>query len=224
MDWVKWAVVASAGVTTVWLVYYTHYYLPRMLDERFRDSITAFSTAVELRFPTHVGLTKRVQALAFAVGQHLKLLPRQMRDLEMAARLRDVGLCAIPYGLVNGRTVPDWNDAEQQTYDQHAKVSGAMLEMVPTLRHLAPIVRNHHAPYNDGTTDSATGQNLPIESLILKVVSEYVWMERWQGPLLTRQTINDGRGTIFAPEVVDALWNVLPSSRVADSRQNVHSA
>ena len=86
MDWVKWVVVATAGVATVWLVYYTRIYLPRKLDERFRDSITAFSTAVELRFPTHVGLTRRVQALALAVGQHLKLSPRQIRAASPSPR------------------------------------------------------------------------------------------------------------------------------------------
>jgi response regulator RpfG family c-di-GMP phosphodiesterase len=216
---VSWIVCGAALLTTIWLVAYVMVYLPRRMEERFQDSMKAFSTAIELRFPSHEGLSLRVVGLSKAVARELRLSDSQMRDLETAAHLRDIGLCAIPYSLVNSKPTHQWDPAERLTYDRHPEVSGAMLELVPPLQHLAEIVRCHHARF-DGCGEEGTpyGRQLPIESRVLKVVTEYVWNERWQGNLIAKQRIRDGLGTEYCPDVVAALWAVLTSTRVPSSR------
>lgn len=211
-DIVTLGVLTAAFLATGWLVVYVRVLIPRQFEDRFRSSIQAFSTAVELRFPSHSGSTHRVVALSLAVGKRLGLNGRRLSDLEMAARLRDIGLCAIPYDLVNGRQMVSWSEAEIATYEQHPEVSGAMLELVPSLRRLAPIVRHHHADY----AATLPLLNVPLESQILKVVTEYVWAERDTGALLAREGIRHGRGEAYAPEVVDAFLTVLTSGRVED--------
>lgn len=221
------AVLVVAGGASLWLIYYTQVYLPRAMDERFRESLKAFSTAVELRFPSHSGLSHRVVSLSRGVALQLNLRPAQLKDLEMSAYLRDIGLCAIPYELVNGKPEEDWTEAERMTYDRHAEVSGSMLEATPSLRRLAPIVRWHHSPFASTNLIDPTqpvGSQIPIESRILKVVSEYVWLERTQGDLLARETIRSQTDVEYCPLAANALLAVLTStSGVQEPAQMVAS-
>lgn len=208
-------VLTLMTVATFWLLYHTHTILPRQLDDRVTESVKAFGIAIELRFPTHKGLSQRVIALSKAAAIQMGLSSSLRRDLELAGRLRDIGLCSIPYRLVNGLSPSDWNVAEKATYLKHAEVSGAMLELIPELSRLAPIVRYHHARF-DGADDSGVprGRALPVASRILKVVADFVWYERLQGSLIAREIIKAGRGSAYCPDASDALLSVLTSTRV----------
>jgi response regulator RpfG family c-di-GMP phosphodiesterase len=208
-------------VATFWLLYYSRIILPRQLDERTSESVKAFGIAVELRFPSHKGLSKRVIPLSAAVARQLNITKQMHTDLELAGRLRDIGLCSIPYRLVNDLSPSDWNVADKATYLQHADVGGAMLETIPELSRLAAVVRYHHARY-DGADDPTEpcGLSLPMESRILKVVADFVWYERLQGSLIAREILKAGRGSAYCPQAADALLTVLTSSRV---EQREHS-
>lgn len=215
MDSTSLSILLVGTVTSLWLVYYVRYQLPRRLDERFRESLRAFSTAIELRFPAQKGMTDEVVSLCSRLGRQLNLNDRQRNNLEMSAMLRDIGLCAIPYGMMNNKAEMDWTDAERMTFERHSEVSGAMLEMVPSLRALAPTVRFHHAEFAGiGHHDlMPTRDEIPLEARVLKVASEYVWMVRTRGELIARQAIRDGAGTAYDPRIVTALMDVLTSAR-----------
>ena len=208
-------VLTLMTVATFWLLYYSRAILPKQLDERINESVKAFGTAIELRFPTHKGLSKRVITLSDAVARQMKLGDSQRRELELAGRLRDIGLCSIPYRLVNGLAVSEWNVADKATYFAHAEASGAMLESIPELKRLSAVVRYHHTRY-DGADDPGlpSGHALPMHSRILKVVADYVWYERLQGSLIAREILKAGRGSAYCPQASDALLTVLTSTRV----------
>ncbi|MBI1755510.1 MAG: hypothetical protein HYR64_00190 [Fimbriimonas ginsengisoli] len=224
MDALSFAILAGAGLTTVWLLWYTHRRLPAELDERMRDSLQAFSKAIELRFPAFEGVGQRVRRLAVAVGREMRLDRPTLRRLELAATLRDIGLCAIPYALVNEIPEPDWTKAERATFERHPEVSAAMLEMTPSLRELAPIVRWHHASY-DGSDNwdhaSPVGNALPVEARVLKVVSDYVRLERRMGDLLARERLREGFSLQYDPLAGYALLRVLTSARAGDRERAV---
>lgn len=212
MDWGAWAVLASAAAATLWLVVYVNILLPRNVEERFFDSMRAFSRAVELRFPGQAHLSEDVEALATKVGRELGFAKDRMRRLRTAARLQDIGLCALPYALINQRPSDQWSKAEQATYDRHPEVSGAMLDLVPSLRDLTEIVRCHHARF-DGTEGCPAGQDLPIEARVLKVCVDYAWTTRHVGELIARDRVTDGSGSVYCPVVVAALQDIILSSR-----------
>lgn len=214
-------VLTLMTVATFWLLYHSRTILPRQLEERTSESVKAFGTAIELRFPSHKGLSKRVITLSDAVARQMGLSPSLRRDLELAGRLRDIGMCSIPYRLVNGLSPSEWNVADKATYLKHADVSGAMLELIPELSRLAAVVRYHHARF-DGRDDHShpRGQALPMLSRILKVTADYVWYERLQGSLIAREILKAGRGTAYCPQAADSLLTVLTSTRV---EQREHS-
>ncbi len=215
-------VIFGLGAVTLALLYYTRVELPLREDERMRQALQAFAKAVELRFPSHAGSSARVAALSRYVGEELKLDPWTLHELEMGAWLRDIGLCAIPYGLVNRKPAYSWTEADHATYARHPDVSAAMLELVPAVRRLAPIVRSHHANF-DGSSGPyfPHGTALPIEARILKVISDYVWFERRQGQLLAREALRDGAGSAYDPDVVAAFVGVIASKRVAEPTEQM---
>ncbi|MCO5297937.1 MAG: hypothetical protein M9921_13895 [Fimbriimonadaceae bacterium] len=219
MSAVAAGVLFSAALATLWLLYYVRVYLPRVMDERFGDSMRAFSTGIELRIASHRGLSDRVVPLSLLVGRRLRLPRPKLRDLEMAARLRDIGLCAIPYDLLNTKAPWEWTEADRLTYDRHPEVSAAMLELVPSLQHLAAAVRSHHFDFDPpGGRFVPSRTDIPLNGRILRVVTEYVWQERHQGALLAREVLLAGSGMEFDPKVVDALLEVLRSTRAAEPR------
>lgn len=222
MSILSWVVVASTAVSTLALLIYVRVILPRRVEERIRGSLKAFSTAIELRFPSHQGLTERVIALSLAVGRRMGLNARSLADLETAAHLRDIGLCAVPYRLINEKPPSQWTGREYELYERHGEISANMLETVPSLQRYARIVRNHHLPYEDEVTPyRPLARSLPIEARILAVVTNYTWHERHQGDFLAREALREGRGNLFDPQVVDAFLGVLTSSRARDAADSI---
>lgn len=211
------AVLSALAVLTVAMGWYLYAYLPRRLEERTFESISAFSLAIELRFPSHQGLTARVVPLALAVGRLAGLSGRRLRNLELAAQLRDIGLCAVPYRLINAKSFMRWSDSEQAVYAKHAALGASMIEKAPTLRHLAKIVRSHHA-------DAGSDPGIPLEAKVLRCVVDYIWCERWQGEMLARTQLQQGAGTAYDPRVVGILMDVLISSRAAQPAQELAAA
>lgn len=220
MDLVSWIVLATAGAATLWLVLYVNVILPRQVEERFFDSMRAFSRAVELRFPGHTHLSEDVEGMAIRLGTQLGFPKDRMKRLRTASRLQDIGLCALPYALINQKPSTQWTDADKATYDRHPDVSGAMLELVPSLRDLTEIVRCHHARF-DGSEACPVGEAIPVEARVLKVCVDYAWTSRQAGEVAAQDQIFAGKGAEYCPQVVDALAVVLRSSRVREPQHRV---
>ncbi len=218
-DSVSLGVLIIAGITSLWLIYYVKVYLPNQLEARFLESMKAFSKAIELRFPMNSGRTEEILVFAKLVGRRFSYNRSELLELELAAHLRDIGCCAIPYRVFNEKSRPDWTEAEAKVYHKHPEVSGAMLELVPSLRHVADSVRWHHARFDGANViGSPVGLDQPLNARILKVASDYVWLSLEVGQGAARKAIETGKGTEYCPEVVDEFMQVLTSSRVAESR------
>lgn len=203
------------------MVWYAYFVMPRQMQKRLKGSLKAFSKAVELRCPSHLGGTESVVRRSFAVGRILGLGSRRLSDLGMAAELRDIGLCAVPYAILN-RTdeMESWTPQDRQTYERHPEYSAAMLEFAPSLGRLAPIVRTHHVCF-DGSMGSLhpSGAELPLESRILKVVTDYGWLESTRGSAFANATLKQLSGRDFDPIVVEAMLAVLTSEGAHDYRR-----
>ena len=217
MNEISIAVLAFAGMTTIILVFYVQYYLPRQLEQRFIESMRAFSKAIELRFPTNSGKTDDIMALAKSVGRRFGYTRAELHELELSVHLRDIGCCSIPYHPFNDKPKSDWTEFESRIFERHPEVSGAMLELVPSIRHIAGTVRWHHARYDGRNVSGApSGVDLPLNSRILKISADYVWFEQELGRPSALQRIQEGAGTEYCPEVVVEFAQMLTSSRVIE--------
>lgn len=217
----SWVVLLVTLAATAWLVHYVRVALPREAEKRLMESMKAFSSAIELRFPSHKGSTDAVVELSLVLGKRLQLSRLQLLDLEMAARLRDIGLSAIPYALVNGRDHEGWSPAEKATYERHPEISGSMLESVESLRHLIDIVRFHHTPYQSTPDIPSDPVRAMLQANIIHVACEYIWAERRKGESRAYDLIIGNEENLFNPIVVEALKAVLTSTRVEERRPSL---
>lgn len=192
--------IALMGAFSAGLLYYRYVMLPLTTDARLEGAVRAFGRAVELRFPNHSGLTEVVARIARRVGLRLGLGPKRIRDLDLAVRLRDIGLCAIPYRLVNRRQWNEWTLSETATYDCHAEVGGAILETIPALSGHSDTVRSHHAPFvmAEGTQ---AGRLPTFDARIVKACAEFVWFSRHMGTEAAIHQLEQGAGTLYDPRV-----------------------
>lgn len=199
--------LAVIGAMSIGLAYYLFVLLPASEEQRLEGAVRAFGRAVELRFPNHAGLTDVVARLARRVALRLGLRPSRIRQVEMTARLRDIGLCAIPYRLVNRRPWGDWTLSETATYDCHPEVGGAILETIPRLHEYAEGVRAHHAPFapDEGTPDRRSPR---LEARIVKACAEYVWYCRHLGQAAALNHLRQGIGTLYDPLVAHELLRI----------------
>lgn len=222
MNPVSLGVLIFAAATTVWLVYYVQFYLPNQLEQRFLESMKAFSRAIELRFPMSSGKTMDVIEISRQIGRRFGYTRSELHELELAAHLRDIGCCAIPYRPYNEKSRHEWTDSESKVYGKHPEVSGAMLELVPSLRHVADVVRWHHVRY-DGVdmTGCPVGQDIPLNARILKVAIDYAWHIQEIGEGAAMKAIEGGVGTDYCPEVVQELFQVLTFSRVKEPEHSL---
>jgi len=203
--------LALLGAVSAGLAYFRFVVLPSQNEQRLKSSVRAFGRAVELRFPNHAGLTEVVCRMALRVGKRLGFAPRRIQALEMAIRLRDIGLCAIPYRLVNRRSWTEWTLSESSTYDCHAEVGGAILETIPELSKYAPTVRNHHASYAS-ETDHADRRLPSLEARIVKGCAEFVWYSRHLGHDTAVSLIEQGTGTLYDPLVAREILRLARAS------------
>lgn len=218
MNIVALVILIAAGLTTIWLFYYVHFHLPAKVETRMLESMQAFSKAVELRFPNNTGKTQEVVELSRKIAKRFDYTRSELHNIELAAHLRDIGCCAIPYRLFNERNRVDWTDAEAKVFSRHPEVSGAMLELVPSLRHVANSVRYHHLRFDGADSPgSPIGTAIPLNARILKVVSDYVWALEELGERSAHRMVTDGCGTVYCPDVVAEFRQVLTSTCVQES-------
>jgi HD-GYP domain-containing protein (c-di-GMP phosphodiesterase class II) len=155
--------------------------------------------------------SRDVVELSMSVAPLLRLNAEQMRRLEFAALLHDVGKIAIPKSIINK---PGALDAEERRIIETHTVEGeTMLKSVGgLLGEVGTIVRSCHERYDGlGYPDRMAGQAIPVEARIVACCDAFNAMTtdrsyRRAMPLAAALAeLRANRGTQFDPRVVDAL-------------------
>jgi HD-GYP domain-containing protein (c-di-GMP phosphodiesterase class II) len=202
------ALICVLGAISTGLAVFSIWVMPARIRARLKQSAKAFGRAIELRFPNHAGHTGRVLELSLGCAARLGLSRSAQERLELAAQLRDIGLCAVPYRLGNSLHTGECTEDDLKAYERHPEISAAMLDQVPTLSHLADVVRAHHEGYSPNA-DS------PVESRILSAAADYAWLERIHGSESAIAEVKSLSEVRYDPRVVGALEEVLRSPRAA---------
>jgi HD-GYP domain-containing protein (c-di-GMP phosphodiesterase class II) len=157
--------------------------------------------------------------LATRLAGALGLDERAVACIRAAARLHDIGQIAVD-AQVLGKAGP-LSESEALMIDQHPEKAAAIVEGIPALAELAPIIRGHHERI-DGTgyPDGKVGDDIPPGSRIIAVVDafhtmttahparEAVSVERALAEL------NANAGTQFDVDVVEAFIAMFGFSRI----------
>jgi pSer/pThr/pTyr-binding forkhead associated (FHA) protein/GAF domain-containing protein len=119
----------------------------RQRDE-FVGTITALARAVEVRDQYTADHTQRVTDYSLMLAEELKLNAADRYHIQIGTPLHDIGKIGVEDAILRkpGRLTP----AEFEQMKLHTLKGAAILETIPALRPIIPIVRHHHERW-DGT-------------------------------------------------------------------------
>jgi diguanylate cyclase (GGDEF)-like protein len=183
-----------------------------------RAALAMAAAATDARDPESAGHSDDVLLLCEAMAERLGILGADRDHLLAAARLHDVGKAGIPQDIL--RKPGPLNAAEWAVMYEHTLVGERILERVPELAPVAPIVRHAHERW-DGTgyPDRLAGKEIPLASRVLLCADAFHAM-RSDRPYRGGRGVDEAlaeieahAGTQFDPEVAQALVDVVLATR-----------
>jgi HD-GYP domain-containing protein (c-di-GMP phosphodiesterase class II) len=202
------ALCVSAGIDS----------LAHLLDkqrELFLQTLTALTQVVELRGGAVYGQAQRVTDYALLLAEELGLSEQDRHDLRIGVPLRDLGKIAVNDALLQkaGPLTP----AEKEQIRSHVLKGTALLESIPALAPLMPLVRSHHEWW-DGTgyPDGLRGEQIPLLARVVGL-AEVLDVLTTDRPYRRRLALADAfaeierqAGVQFDPAAVQALLRLRP--------------
>jgi putative nucleotidyltransferase with HDIG domain len=184
------------------------------LNRLYMSTIETLAMAIDAKDQITHGHIRRVQVYAVGLAKCMGVKEEsQIRAIEAAALLHDMGKLAVPEYILNkpGPLTP----AEFEKMKLHASVGADILSAIEFPYPVVPIVRHHHENW-DGTgyPDGVKGADIPIGARILSVVDcfDALTSDRPYRPRLSTKEalkiLRERRGTMYDPLVVDVFFEV----------------
>jgi putative nucleotidyltransferase with HDIG domain len=189
------------------------------VNRLYLSTVEALAIAIESKDQVTHGHVRRVQTLSLAIARHIGLKdPIELRAIEAAALLHDMGKVAIPDHILNkpGKLTA----AEYELMKLHAPIGAEILSAVDFPYPVVPIVRHHHENW-DGTgyPDGIAGEAIPIGARILSVVDCFDALtsdrpyRRALGAEEALRMVQERSGVMYDPAITAALAEAYPAIR-----------
>jgi putative nucleotidyltransferase with HDIG domain len=136
------------------------------LEDAFLTTIGVISDAVEMQDSYTASHANEVAHLAVRVGERLGFSGVELDRLRYGALLHDVGKIGIPAEIL--RKPGPLTDAERERMDEHTAIGARMLERIPFLAPVAPLVRSAHERHDGGGyPDGLAGEQIPPGAMVI---------------------------------------------------------
>jgi HD-GYP domain-containing protein (c-di-GMP phosphodiesterase class II) len=191
------------------------------LSRAYRGTALVLGDVVEADDAYTGSHSRDVVGLAVEVGRRLGLADGDLRDLEFATLLHDVGKIAVPKSIINKPAPLD--DDEWAIMKRHTIEGQRMLENVGgVLARVGAIVRSTHEHYDGmGYPDGLAGEAIPVAARICSAcdaLSAMTTDRAYRAGMALPDAIAELHrcsGTQFDPRVVGALVALLETDGVA---------
>jgi HD-GYP domain-containing protein (c-di-GMP phosphodiesterase class II) len=164
------------AVFFLWLLYYARSSKTKVeLQHSHRETVAALASIVDSSTPFLTGESERVGGLALELGKRMGIPGSQLRALECAALLHDVGYLAVGNRILSkgAALMPE----EWAAVTRHAETGASIVGKMKGLRQASAIVRAHHErPDGRGYPLGLKGDEIPKAAAILKVADAFVAM------------------------------------------------
>jgi putative nucleotidyltransferase with HDIG domain len=183
------------------------------VNEQYLSTIEALAMAVDAKDQITHGHIRRVQVYTVELAKRLGVSDgQQLKAIEAAALLHDMGKLAIPEHILNKPGA--LTAAEFDNMKRHTDIGADLLSSVRFPYPVVPIVRHHHENW-DGTgyPTGLAGVDIPLGARILSVVDcfDALTSDRPYRPRLSTaeafEILRERRGRMYDPIVVDAFMS-----------------
>lgn len=167
-------------------------------------SIEMLSNVLEAKDVYTDGHSKRVTKYATFFYEHLFGLNKEYYDIEIAAKLHDIGKVGLPDSIIQK---PDKLTAEEyKLVKRHPVIAADLVAKIDPGQRITPIIKHHHEQYDgSGYPDGLCGEAIPLGARIIALADSFDAM-RSSRPYRQQlsiqkclQEITDHAGTQFDP-------------------------
>jgi putative two-component system response regulator len=189
-------------------------------EPMYRDAYERLAVTAELREDTWGKHAYRVGRLAYLLAEELGYGHRFCEEIELAARLHDIGKLGIPDGLLlkPGKLSP----AEFEIIKRHTSIGAQLLSLCPNpaFRMAETIAVGHHEKWDgSGYPNALKGDAIPDVSRIAALADVYdalthvrAYKHAWTHAEAIAE-IQRCSGTHFEPRMVDAFVRIVEKKR-----------
>jgi putative nucleotidyltransferase with HDIG domain len=195
------------------------------VEELNWGTLYALARAIDAKSPWTAGHSERVTELALRIGKAMGLSNEELRDLQRAGLLHDIGKLGIPGEILDkpGKLT----ESEFDLMRQHAQLGARILEPITAYAKVKPLVLHHHEHFDgSGYPDGLSGERIPLGARIFGLADKYdaLTSDRpyrpAKNPDEVREFIIARAGYEFDPKVVEAFLKVLAQEAYEPSVQN----
>jgi len=217
-----WAVVFSVPVYLTYRAFRA--YADRIADEQRQvrelvdvqsATIEALALAIEAKDRTSQDHLRRMQAYSGGLARAIGLSESEIRGVETAAMLHDIGNLAVPEHILSksGRL----SDEEYDRLKIHPRVGAEIIRSVPFPYPVASLILSHHERWDGrGYPEGLKGLEIPAGARILSVADCFTAMlsGRPHRPPRTYAeaiaTLRENGGSALDPALLERFIEILP--------------
>lgn len=185
----------------------------RSLEDAYRTTLRALTSALETRDAETHGHSERVVNFSLRLGRELGLNAEQMRSLEFGSLLHDIGKIGVPDAIL--RKPAALTPEEWERMREHPVHGRKILRGIEFLEGASRVVAQHHEKWDgSGYPLGLRGEEIDLNARIFAVADAFDAMtsdrvyRKGRSYEVAAAELNDFSGTQFDPLVVDAFRRV----------------
>lgn len=182
-------------------------------------TITTIANTIDARDEYTKGHSVRVAQYCEIFANELGWREGRVQNLKYMALLHDIGKIGVPDSVLNkpGKLT----DMEYRMVQKHTVIGAEIVKDIEMIEGLNDGVRWHHERWDGkGYPDGLKGEQIPIVARIIAIADSYDAMSSnrvYRGRLSAdeiRKELMDGRGTQFAPDILDIFVRMVDENRL----------
>ncbi len=188
------------------------------LDNSFTEIIRAFMTLIEMKNPQIGSHSRRVAALSRRFTNFLQIPKQEIRDIEVAALLHDIGKITLPDEIIQ-KTKNELSTQQLHLLNAHPEIGASILNEIPDLKTIAEMIEAHHENYDgSGFPQKLKSHEIPVGARIIAILNtfdHFITKEHLDRSLrleLAIEYLNAESNKRFDPNFVKHFINFLKSS------------
>jgi diguanylate cyclase (GGDEF)-like protein len=184
--------------------------LTKRVNQSLIEEVFSFAESIVRKdkyFSKHI---EGVLFWATEIGKEMGLSEQELNRLSQAAILHDLGKIGIDEGVLGRKD--EWTKNEHDEFKKHANIGAEIIQPIPFLCNILPIVLHHHERW-DGTgyPEALSEEEIPLGARIICIADAYqaLMSDRSYRKAYSKEAaleiIQEGSGFKYDPKLVRIL-------------------
>ena len=188
------------------------------LKEGYRKLIKVLAAFIEIKDLYTEEHSRRIIDDSVYLAERLGLSEEEIKDIEIAAILHDIGKMKVPGYILNKEGV--LNEEERALMIEHSRLGAEAVQGIEEFKNASRIILYHHERYDgNGYPEGLKGEDIPLGARIIAVVDAFDAMcsDRPYRKAMSREEaiaeLIREKGKQFDPAIVDLYIKYLKKEK-----------